>query len=621
MPPVANDAETPLPPVYESILPRVEMPGQYVGGEHNACVKPTAALRMALAFPEPYAVGMSHHGTRIFYESLSALDGVSAERAFVPMPDMEALLRERGEPLRTLETFTPLGACDAVCVSLQHELTATGLLTLLDLGGIPLLRTERGDGVPLVLAGGHAAMNPEPLSDFVDLFLIGEGEEAVLEMARILLSMKGAARGEILLRMAQEVRGAYVPSLYETATTPEGMVHVTGSPSGAPYPVPQRVYDGFAASSNPQRPVVPVVETVHERVTLEIMRGCPHGCRFCQAGMLTRPFRARSVETLARDATACARATGYDEIGLLSLSTSDHPDFDRLVETLDRTFAPQAVSLSLPSLRVDHALSDIPKRFRTVRKSGLTLAPEAGTDRLRRAINKKVTRDDLLAAAREAYKQGWQSIKLYFMVGLPTETLEDVDAIATLANEAARQRTTRGRGTAVTCSVSNFVPKPHTPFQWDALDTAAVFAEKQDRIGSLLERKRVSFKGHDPQMSRLEGILARGDRRLGAVILDAWRRGARLDAWGDHFQPALWEAAFDAAGIDPDATYARARSMDEPLPWGHIACGVSTAFLKRERARCAEEALTASCGEGACAGCGVDGCPFAPGGQDTPNDS
>lgn len=607
------DADPALPPVYEAILPRADMPGQYVGGEHNACVKPDATLRMALAFPEPYTVGMSHHGTRIFYESLNALEDVSAERAFVPMPDMEALLRGRGEPLRTLETFTPLGACDAVCVSLQHELTATGLLTLLDLGGIPLLRTERGDGVPLVLAGGHAAMNPEPLSDFVDLFLIGEGEEAILEMARILLAMKGASRAETLLRMAREVAGAYVPSLYATEADAEGMVRVTGGLSGAPYPVRQRMFEGFAASANPQRPVVPVVETVHERVTLEIMRGCPHGCRFCQAGMIMRPMRARSVEALARDAAACYRATGYDEIGLLSLSTSDYPDFDRLVETLDQTFAPKAVSLSLPSLRVDHALSDIPKRFRTVRKSGLTLAPEAGTDRLRRAINKKVTHDDLLAAAHEAYKQGWQTIKLYFMVGLPTETEADVEAIAALANETARQRTTRGRGTAVTCSVSNFVPKPHTPFQWDALDPAAVFAEKQERIGRLLDRKRVSFKGHDPQMSRLEGILARGDRRLGAVILDAWRRGARLDAWGDHFQPALWDAAFAAAGIDPDATYAGARSMAVPLPWSHVVCGVSTTFLKRERTRCDEEAFTPSCGDGACVGCGVEGCALARG--------
>ncbi|MCC8189940.1 MAG: TIGR03960 family B12-binding radical SAM protein [Planctomycetes bacterium] len=600
-------------------LSRVAGPGQYVGGEPNQIVKPDARLRLALAFADVYAVGMSHHGLRILYEVANAMDGVAAERVFAPFPDMEAALRDRGLPLTTLETATPLADCQVVGFSLCYELAATSVLTMLDLGGIPLTRFQRErSAAPLVIAGGAASLNPEPLSDFIDIFCIGEGEEALPELLAIVamaLPITADNRAAVIRAIARAVPGSYAPALYQTATSSGGDTVVTAPlVPEAPLPVRRRVVADLNAVPQVTRPVVPIHETVHERAVLEIMRGCPNGCRFCQAGYTTRPLRERDPETLRAAAHACLAATGYDEVGLLSLSTSNYSAFDSLVGLLDGELAPAGVSLSLPSLRVDHALSGIPARFASVRKSGLTVAPEAGSDRLRRVINKHVTNDDLLAAAEEAFRRNWRQIKLYFMIGLPTETEADVVAIADLADAVARRRSGKGGGRpAVHLSASNFVPKPYTAFQWCGAAHPDIWAERQRLLAARVNRKRVAYHGHDVSTSLLEAVIARGDRRLGKVILSAWRKGARLDAWSEHFRPGLWNEAFQEHGLDPIAIATREIAVDAILPWDHIDSGVSKDFLERELETARREMHTPACAPGHCAGCGIAGCSFPAG--------
>ncbi len=607
--------DSPLP--FEALLPclrRVQGPGQYAGGEPNAVSRDPRAvrLRVALAYPDLYAVGMSHHGTRVLYALANAIAEVQCDRVFAPAPDLEAELRARRLPLTTLETRTPLKELDALGVSLSYELGATALLTILDLGGIPLRRTDRNASAPIVIAGGHAAFNPEPFADFVDVFLVGEADASFPECLGILLESKGRTnvRLDTLRRIAREVPGAYVPAFYETHTASSGAVRVTNALEGAPLPVRRRIVHDFASLPEVTDPVVPVFETVHERVTLEVMRGCPNGCRFCQAGMIGRPVRARPVEALLRDARAALASTGYDEIGLLSLSTSDYPDFDRLLEEMDRAFAPDGVSLSLPSLRVDDMLKGIPARLGSVRRSGFTIAPEAGTDRLRAAVNKHVTNEDLLEAATAAYEQGWRAVKLYFMCGLPTETEEDVRAIGELATRVGATRKKRGGPPPVTVSLANFVPKPHTPFQWEAMASRRALSEKHRIVSDALDRRRVTLNTHDIRVSLLEGALSRGDRRLGRVIETAYRAGARLDAWAEHFRFDLWESAFREAGLDLDALASAERDPDAALPWSHIDTGLGEAFLREERARSRNGIRTPPCAPGQCAGCGVAGCAF-----------
>jgi radical SAM superfamily enzyme YgiQ (UPF0313 family) len=410
------------------------------------------------------------------------------------------------------------------------------------------------------------------------------------------------------------VKGAYVPELYSAEALADGTVVVAGAAeAGVPFPVERRIVENFDAAHQVTKPVVPIHETVHERSVLEIMRGCPNGCRFCQAGYATRPQRERSPESLRCAALESLAHTGYDEVGLLSLSTSNYSRFDELVEKLDGELAPKGVSLSLPSLRVDHALSGIPARFRSVRKSGLTVAPEAGSDRLRAVINKHVTNEDLLSAAEEAFRQGWKQMKLYFMIGLPTETEEDVVAIAALAEAASRKRPRGGKGNnrpAISLSVSNFVPKAHTAFQWFGAAHPDVWMARQRLIGDRVNRKLVAYHGHDASTSLLEAVFARGDRRLGRVMLSAWRNGARLDAWSEHFKPAVWNEAFRESGLDPVALATRDIPLDAPLPWDHIDSGLTKAFFAAEWGRAEAAAPTAPCAPGQCAGCGVPHCGF-----------
>lgn len=601
-------------------LARVAGPGQYVGGEHNQIVKPDARLRLALAFPDVYAVGMSHHGLRILYDIVNSLPDVAGERVFAPFPDMEQALRERNLRLATLETNTPLNECDIVGFSLSYELAATSVLTVLDLGGIPLTRFERENSAsPIVIAGGAAVMNPEPVADFIDVFLIGEAEESLPELVNIVkdfLPITSANRTEILTRIAKTVESAYVPQLYRQRQNSDGSLAAPESAHpDAPATIRRRIVQDFNNAHQVMRPVAPIHETVHERAVLEIMRGCPNGCRFCQAGYATRPQRERDPEKLLAAARANLAATGYDEVGLLSLSTSNYSRFDRLVEILDQECAPQNVSLSLPSLRVDHALTGIPSRVSSVRKSGLTVAPEAGSDRLRAVINKHVKNEDLLAAAEEAFSRNWRQIKLYFMVGLPTETEEDVLAIARLSEAAARKRgRPSGKGgnsrPAIHLSVSNFIPKAFTAFQWCGAAHPDVWSAHQRLVAENVNRRLVAYHGHDISTSLLEAVIARGDARLGKVILSAWNKGARLDAWSEHFHPALWNEAFQEQGLDPIALATRNLEPGAPLPWDHIDSGIRSAFLVREYQSALTESPTQPCGPGQCAGCGVQHCGF-----------
>lgn len=595
---------------FQKILPRVEMPGQYVGSEVNSIIKTDSKYHFALCFADTYEIGMSNHGLRILYEIINAQDNWSCERAFSPLPDMEHELRAANYPLCTLESGRKLSDSDLVSFSLQYELGIGTVFTILDLGGIPIKREERKESDPIIIAGGHATFNPEPFSDFFDLFFIGEGEEGIIEILNLYESISTLSRAEKIRLLATKIKGIYAPALYETEEV-DGFITVRRpNDKTIPFPIERRIVQNFKDLPIPTKPIVPLVEVVHERVVLEIMRGCPNGCRFCQAGNICRPVRERDVATLQQEAKECYMNTGYDEIGLMSLSTSDYTRFDELVECLDKDYAPLGVSLSLPSLRVNHALTEIPKKFKTVRKSGLTLAPEAGTDRLRRAINKDVTDEDLLKSCEEAFKQGWRTVKLYFMIGLPTETDEDLIGITELAKKVAKLRKGGGRGAAVTVSVSNFIPKPFTPFQWEGMATREELLRKQRLISDNLHHKQIDLKCHNTDGSFLEGVFSRSDRRLGAVALKAWEKGSRLEAWAEYFNPELWKEALEETGLDGEHYASSYRNLNKALPWSHIDSGLSIEFFKNELKKSKEGIPTPRCDKDNCAGCGQVGCHY-----------
>ncbi|MDR0868673.1 MAG: TIGR03960 family B12-binding radical SAM protein [Planctomycetota bacterium] len=552
-----------------SLLLKVNSPAQYVGGEVNTAGKRDAKKKIALAFPDLYHVGMSNLGLQILREVANAVPDWSAERVFHPAPDMERELRAAGLPLGSLESGTPLKSFDALGVSLACELHAAALPSLLDLGGVAPLAAERDDAAPIVIAGGHATFNPEIFADFVDAFAIGDGEEVFAEILRTLGGFDSTAPRRDKLTALAQIAGVYVPSLYPTRIV-NGIVAPV-----LPAKIARRVVADLDAAPVSLAPIVPLVETAHERVVLEIMRGCPNGCRFCQAGQINRPVRYRSVATLLAHADAIYRATGYDEIGLLSLSSSDYPHLEELTTALDAKFAPLGVGLSLPSLRVNSKLLDLPRRLQTVRKSGLTFAPEAGSDRLRAVINKRVTNEDLLAGCEEAFRRGWKAVKLYFMLGLPTETDDDVLAIAELCNAAA------GRRGKITCAVGNFIPKPFTPLQWCPMTAPEILRARQQLLLRSVNRRAVDCKCHDIEVSVLEAALARGDRRLGKVILAAWQNGARLDNWSEHFNRAAWEKAFAENGLTPAEFAEREFSPDAILPWSHLDAA-NEDWLRRE---------------------------------------
>ena len=574
----------------DSLLARVTKPARYAGGEWNSVHKDwrAARVRLALAYPDVYEVGMSNLGLTVLYDLINRQPDFLAERVYAPWVDMEAELRRLGAPLFSLESRRALREFDVVGFSLGSELTYTNLLNMLELGRIPLLASARGDGDSLIIAGGTGAYNPEPLSDFVDLFVIGDGEEALPELLAAFAEFSARREEEFprfdrqaFLRGAAGLAGIYVPSLYEVGYHADGTV-ATVEPRApeAPATVVRRLVRPLPPTTT--RPIVPSLNTVHDRAAIEVMRGCPNGCRFCQAGHVYLPVRLRSSDDVLHDAAELLACTGYEEISLLSLSTGDYPNIAELVRAL--AAAQPDVNISLPSLRIDSfsvALAESLHR----RKTGLTFAPEAGTQRLRDVINKRVTEEDLLRAAEAAYGTGWSTIKLYFMIGLPTETLADVVGIGRLARATlAVGRRVAGQRAQLHVSVSTFVPKPHTPFQWVAQDPAEVLAEKHLHLRAAVGRA-ARLAWHDPQTSLLEAALARGDRRLGRTILRAHELGCRFDAWSEHLRPDLWRQAAEETGVSLAFYAQRERPLDEVLPWGHLRSGASPELLRRQYER------------------------------------
>jgi radical SAM family uncharacterized protein/radical SAM-linked protein len=594
--------------VFRSDLLKVEKPARYMGGEMGARKKEKAELRFVLAFPDVYEVGMSHLGLQILYGALNGVDWVAAERVYAPWPDMEEMLRRDGTPLSTLESGLPLREADIIGFTLQYELSYTNILNMLELSGIPLLVKDRDEGFPLILGGGPCACNPEPLADFFDAFLLGDGEEAVLEIAQACREWReaGGAREALLERLAA-IEGVYVPSLFAIDYDPSGRVESITALKKGYETVKRRFVSDLDRVPYPTAPVVPFLKTVHDRISMEIARGCTRGCRFCQAGYIYRPVRERSPEQVLEIIEQTLANTGYDEISLLSLSTGDYGCIAPLLKALMARYAEQRIAVSFPSLRVGTLTRELMEEVKKVRKTGFTLAPEAASERLRGVINKEISEEELLENAFEAYDAGWRLIKLYFMIGLPTETMEDVLAIADLAKKVKNMGKRAGGGGEVNVSVSSFVPKPHTPFQWEPQISYEEILEKQQLLRQELKKRKLNFKWQDAPLSVMEGVFARGDRRLGRVLLKARELGCRFDGWGEHFSFNRWQEAFRVTGIDP-RFYHRRRSLDEILPWGHLDYGVSRKFLRGELSKSGAGLHTPDCRKGKCVGCGV--CDF-----------
>ena len=597
----------------EKCLKKVEKPARYIGGELNSIVKEEAALRFCFCFPDVYEVGMSHLGMQILYFAMNETD-YACERAFAPWPDMAEAMKNEAIPLYSLETKTPLSEFDVVGFTLQYEMSHTNILYMLDLSNITLLAEERGEEEPFVMAGGPCATTPEPLADFMDCFLIGEGEHLNIQVMDKIKEGReaGLNRKEILLSLAA-LEGVYVPSLYEVTYKEDGTIlsHRPLVPEAKPVIKRVRLHD-MNGTFQLDRQIVPFLETVHDRAVIELFRGCTQGCRFCQAGMMYRPIRERSVDTLTEMAETVLKNTGYDEISLTSLSSCDFTQLMPLVKELSRTYEEKNVGISLPSLRLDSFIVDVLKEIEKVRKSGLTFAPEAGSQRMRDVINKNVTEEDLMRVVNSVFKEGWSRIKLYFMIGLPGETMEDVLGIAHLAYKVKDAFFNRPKeeiqgNFRVTASASCFVPKGFTPFQWVGQDSIDEFFEKIQAVKGAVRDPKVKFQYHEPYVSRMEAVLARGDRRIGKLLLRAYENGQIFDGWSEFFRYDVWVKSMEEAGIDGDFYANRERDYDEVLPWDFIDIGVKKAYLKREYEKSMKALTTPDCRR-KCNGCGIEDC-------------
>ena len=596
----------------ERILLRVQKPARYTGGEYNEIIKDKANVdvRFAMCFPDTYEIGMSNLGLRILYGSMNQAEGVWCERAFAPWGDMEEEMRKADIPLYALESGDSLKEFDFVGFSLGYEMAYTNVLNMLDLAHIPLHSDQRGEDDPIIVAGGTCVYNGEPLADFIDIFSLGEGEDVTLEMIDLYRKGKkaGWSRAEFLQNAAQ-VPGLYVPSLYEISYHEDGTVQAITPTNGAPEHIRKRIVADLDKSYFPVKTIIPSTDIVHDRVMLEVFRGCIRGCRFCQAGYCYRPVRPRSVDLLVKQGIESCKDSGYQEMTLSSLSTSDYRPLTELCDGLLEYCDPRNININLPSLRADGFSMSIMQRLQRVRKTSITFAPEAGTQRMRDTINKNVKEEDLLQSCRTAFEGGCNAVKLYFMLGLPTETDEDVIGIAQLAEKVywtwKSYAVNKSRGLRITVSTSFFVPKPFTPFQWEAQITREEYHRRVDLLRNSIKNKSIQYNWHEMETSYIEAVLARGDRRLGKLLETVWRKGARLDSWSEYFDFERWMEAFAETGIDPDFYALRERSKDELLPWSMIDIGVHPEYLWREREQAYRSVITPDC-RVKCMGCGAN---------------
>ena len=596
----------------ERLLLKVQKPGRYVGGELNEVIKNKKDIdvRFAFCFPDTYEVGMSHLGMKILYSLLNSVDYIWCERVFAPWIDMEELMVKNNIPLYALESGDSVADFDFIGFTLQYELSYTNMLNMLKLSGIPIKSSDRTEMKNIVVAGGPNTCNPEPIADFVDIFFIGEGEEVDLEVIELFRECRsqGCDKAEFLRRAAQ-IEGVHVPSLYDVNYNDDGTIKSFVPKENAPAVIHKRIMKNMDESYYPDKFVVPMIEIVHDRVVQEMFRGCIRGCRFCQAGFIYRPVREKSVDTIDGQSHLLCETTGYDEVSLSSLSSSDYTKIVPLLERLNSWAKEEKVSLSLPSLRVDGFSDDIMNRIKTVRKSGLTFAPEAGSQRMRDVINKNVRQDELIETCSTAFSGGWTTVKLYFMIGLPTETMDDVADIAHLGQAVVNAyyqtpNRAKGKSVKVTLSTSSFVPKPFTPFQWEPQDTIPTLHEKQQHLKESITTKKINYNYHDADTSFVEAVFARGDRKLCKAMELACERGFHFDGWGDCFSLEKWLEVFRDSGIDPAFYANRRRSFDEILPWDHIDCGVTKSFLIKECQKAYQNTTTPHCRLN-CSGCGA----------------
>ncbi len=597
----------------EKILGYVQKPARYVGGELNSVVKDkdSVSLRYAFCFPDTYEIGMSHLGMKILYSMMNEREDTWCERVFAPDIDMEEQMRKHNIPLYALESGDYIKNFDIIGFTLQYELCYTNVLNMLDLAGVPVFSKDRKELTPIICCGGPCTCNPEPVADFFDIVFLGEGEDSNMQLLDLLKDCKEKDKSKAeFLEMASKIQGIYVPSLYKDSYNEDGTLKELKPIGTAPETVKKAIVANLNKSYYPKEFVVPFIQVVHDRAVAEIFRGCIRGCRFCQAGFIYRPIREKSVETINEQAKAVVKSTGYDELSLCSLSTSDHSKVNEMLTTLIDWTVKDKINLSLPSLRVDNFSDELVEKLKLVRRSGLTFAPEAGTQRMRDVINKNITEEEVLSTCIKAFNNGWTSVKLYFMMGLPTETMEDIEGIANLAMNVVHafyRNPDREKGTGVQVSVScsSFIPKPFTPFQWEPEDSMDLLKEKQKHLLESIPSKKIRVSYHETPSSLLEGVFSRGDRRLSKVIFDAFKGGCKFDSWDEHFKFDVWLKVFENNGIDPYFYTKRRRPFDELLPWDHLDFGVSRKFLRMENEKAHKNETTPHC-RIKCAGCGAN---------------